>query len=409
MDHTPTNLLSLLYDHLDTHIERHATPTVTAIIAFILTSTSREYFQQLSRSVGFGGDSTLKRPSRVVGEQNDQYALDVSDDGVEERDELDSISDSFLTFFPPKLVDVLPAAQKSLVLLRAAEPDHPLLRASPVPCIIEWFWTWNAIEVAWNGQGPTPVPKQRISPLRDPSPPEGEAGLAQFRIFDLEPGSHFGHSILDDKRTPTPTSALQDFIDAFPESLPPITPTLAHLTSLVFEPLVQHASRLSRTLLLLFLSPSAPLQFKPHMELLHSYPLLASPSFKSRLAAALFSDSQGYDPDEPVPTSLRTMRRKVPAKRDRAHRWPVGLSWALLERETWPPVGADLSFFLRTVIVDSFEVPADRFAEGDAPSSRETFWVEAERRLGFAIRDLPTGPGHDQWLNPLCESCVPFL
>ncbi|KAJ7772683.1 gamma-tubulin complex, DGRIP91/SPC98 component protein [Mycena maculata] len=409
LDHTPINLLSLLYDHLHSHMECQAPPTVTAIVAFILTSTSREYLQQLSRSVGFGGDSTLQRPSRVVGEHNDQYALDVSDDGIEERDELDSIGDTFPTFFPPLLVDVLSAAQKSLVLLRAAEPDHPLLRVPGVHCAIEWFWTWGEIEGAWNGQESTSLPKKSVNVAKDPVPHGGEPGLAQFRIFDLEPGSHFGHSLLDDKSTPTPVSALQDFIDAFPTSLPPITPTLSHLTSLVFEPLIHHASKLSRTLLSLFLSSSAPLQFKPHMELLHSYPLLASPSFKSRLTAALFSDSQGYDADEPIPTTLRSMRRKVSEKRDRAHRWPVGLSWALLERETWPPVGADLSFFLRTVIVDSFEIPDDQLVEGDAPSSRETFWVEAERRLGFAIRDLPTGPGHDQWLNPLSIEALDFL
>ncbi|KAJ7497604.1 gamma-tubulin complex, DGRIP91/SPC98 component protein [Mycena latifolia] len=411
LDHIPINLLSLLYDHLQTHVECQSPTKVTAVVAFILTSTSREYFQHLSRSVGFGGDSSVRRPSRVVGQQNDQYALDVSDDGDggEERDDLDSIDDSFPTFFPPKLVDVLPAAQKSLVLLRAAEPEHPLLRAPPVQCVIEWFWTWARIEAAWNGEAPKPPPEQDILPIEDPSFHENEAALAQFRIFDLEPGGHFGHSLLDDKHTPTPISALQEFIDAFPASLPPITPTLSHLTTLVFEPLLQHASTLSSTLLSLFLSPSAPLQFKPHMELLHSYLLLAAPSFKSRLAAALFSDSQGYDPDEPVPTSLRSVRRKGAEKRDRSQPWPVGLSLALLERETWPPVGADLSFFLRTVIVDSFEVPAERLEEGDLPSGRETFWVEAERRLGFAIRDLPTGPGHDQWLNPLSIEALDFL
>ncbi|KAJ6594217.1 Spc98 family-domain-containing protein [Mycena capillaripes] len=410
LDHTPINLLSLLYDHLHSHIERQSPTHVIAILAFILTSTSREYFQQLSRSVGFGGDSSVKRPSRVVGQQNDQYALDASDDGIEEPDELDSIGDSFPTFFPPNVVNVLPAAQKSLILLRAAEPDHPLLRVPPVQCIVEWFWTWSEIEAAWNNQDSKAVSEQQ--PIRSPEDSfldAHEPGLAQFRIFDLEPGGHFGHSLLDDKCTPTPISALQDFIDAFPKSLPPIIPTLSHLTSLVFEPLVQHASTLSSTLLWLFLSPSAPLQVRPHMELLHSYLLLAAPSFKARLAAALFSDSQGYDADEPVPTSLRTIRRKAPEKKDRSHRWPVGLSFSLLERETWPPVGADLSFFLRTVIVDSFEIHGDRLTEGDSPSSREAFWVEAERRLGFAIRDLPTGPGHDQWLNPLSIEALDFL
>jgi hypothetical protein len=35
--------------------------------------------------------------------------------------------------------------------------------------------------------------------------------------------------------------------------------------------------------------------------------------------------------------------------------WAVGLVPHLLERETWPPVGADLAFYLRTVIVDSLD------------------------------------------------------
>jgi len=37
------------------------------------------------------------------------------------------------------------------------------------------------------------------------------------------------------------------------------------------------------------------------------------------------------------------------------------------------------------------------------------FWVEAERRLGFAIRDLPTVAGHDKWLNPLSIEALDFL
>ncbi|KAJ7163543.1 gamma-tubulin complex, DGRIP91/SPC98 component protein [Mycena crocata] len=413
-DHTPINLLSLLYDHLYAHIEHQSPITVTAMFAFILTSTSREYIQEISRSVGFGGDSTVQRPARVVGDQNDQYALDVSDDGMEERDDLDSIgTDSFPTFFPPELVSVLPAAQKSLVLLRAAEPDHRLLQMPPIQGTIQWFWTWHEIESAWAGRESTPPPRpDDVVPV---TPSVAEAGLAQFSIFDLEPGGHFGHSLLDDKGTPTPIALLQAFLDAFPASLPPITPTLAHLTSIVFAPLVQHASKLSSTLLSLFLSPAAPLQFKPHMELLHAYLLLGAPAFKVRLAAALFSDSQGYDPDEVVPASLRVRRSKAVEKEKRdkdsrtAHPWPVGLSLALLERDTWPPVGADLSFFLRTVIVDSFEVSGEHLVESDAESSREAFWLEAERRLGFAIRDLPTGAGHDQWLNPLSIEALDFL
>jgi hypothetical protein len=77
----------------------------------------------------------------------------------------------------------------------------------------------------------------------------------------------------------------------------------------------------------------------------------------------------------------------------------MGLSPNLLERETWPPVGADLSFFLRTVIVDSLDKPKET---EDGKVEREQVVDEAGWRLGFAIRDLPTGAGRDKWLDPLC-------
>lgn len=110
----------------------------------------------------------------------------------------------------------------------------------------------------------------------------------------------------------------------------------------------------------------------------------------------------------------RPASTKKPGDRVETQPWAVGLAPALLERETWPPVGADLSFFLRTVIVDSFEGEnrADLAAEGeedqDSPviggpgKGRRKVIEEAEYRLGFAIRDLPAGTGKEKWLNPLC-------
>jgi hypothetical protein len=76
-------------------------------------------------------------------------------------------------------------------------------------------------------------------------------------------------------------------------------------------------------------------------------------------------------------------------------------------------VGADLSFFLRKVIVDSFEGEnrgnaagggegeQDSPAGGEEGKGRHKVMEEAEYRLGFAIRDLPAGTGKEKWLNPL--------
>jgi hypothetical protein len=361
--------------------------------------------------VGFGGDAALKT-SHVVGERNDQYSTGTSDDDVENQYTIFESYDAqeiFPTFFPHELIDVLPAAQKSLVLLRAAQPDHPLLKAPVAHCVIRWFWTKTEIEAAWRGDKLDSELKELEVPIlaeviaTSPST-NYKADLAQFRIFDLEPGSHFGQSSFNSKFTAASTSTLQAFVAAFPESLPPITPTLTHLTSLVFTPLVQHASSLSSTLLSLFLSHSANLNFQAHLQLLRSYLLLTSPLFKSRLTAALFSDSENCDLDNQSHTmSLRSLRQKS-SKMAREHTrpWAVGLAPDLLLRETWPPVGADLSFFLRTVIVDSFESCYKESTEGVIQTGRERVLAEAEFRLGFAIRDLPVGPGRDKWLNPLC-------
>jgi Gamma tubulin complex component C-terminal len=185
---------------------------------------------------------------------------------------------------------------------------------------------------------------------------------------------------------------------SFPISLPSITPTLQDLTSLVFAPLLEHTARLSGTLLSVFLCPTSPLNFPAHLVLLRSYLLLTSHSFRSRLAAALFSDSAGDGVSSDVKTRGRHGKRGDRVAKEKA--WAVGLASALTERETWPPGGSDLSFLLRTVIVDSLELGYTRDV---VQSDRGVALAEAESRLAFAIRDLPMGPGRSQWLNPLCE------
>ncbi|KIM78944.1 hypothetical protein PILCRDRAFT_10863, partial [Piloderma croceum F 1598] len=100
--------------------------------------------------------------------------------------------------------------------------------------------------------------------------------------------------------------------------------------------------------------------------------------------------------------------------------WAVGLAPALTDRESWPPGGADLSFLLRTVIVDSLDEGRlegdDRGEDGDVDekgnlggSGRNVVLEEAEWRLGFAIRDLPVGAGRDRWLNPTSIEALDFL
>ena len=88
---------------------------------------------------------------------------------------------------------------------------------------------------------------------------------------------------------------------------------------------------------------------------------------------------------------------------DRKNPWAVGLAYHLLERETWPPVGA------RTVIVDSLDWTEhenrksdEEGLEGRGSLAAAAVLEEAEWRFGFAIRDLSEGSGKDRWTDPLC-------
>jgi len=225
--------------------------------------------------------------------------------------------------------------------------------------------------------------------------------LQEFAVFDLEPGSAKGHTALPVKDRSA--QAIQQFVEDFPSQLPAIAPTLPQVTGLVFQNLARHSALLSNTLLNHFLTSDGPLNFRSHLTLLQSFLLISSPAFKSRLLASLFSDEGEYAVDKtPHSVSIRSLRRPTRRKdRESKQPWAVGISLNLLDKETWPPVGADLSFFLRTVIVDSLGGPVgDEIGEKRDPVTQEASW-----RLGFAIRDLPIDSGKEKWLDPLC-TCI---
>ncbi|KAH9484896.1 hypothetical protein JR316_0001798 [Psilocybe cubensis] len=406
----PVPLLSHIYDHVNQHFERQSSSLIRAILSYMLTITSQEYLQEVARSVGFGGrlpESRLKSARKLKDDHN--FELDDDDNDEEEDifDLLDKIETSFPNFFPQRMLNLLPASQKSLVLLQIAKPDHFLLTSSAKAFSVRWFWSAKEILASWHR---TPLSRRpsithsppNIFPSTSPSKPN----IPDFRIFDLEPGT---------TTTPNPSiqvknesfTVLSRFIQSFPEELPSLVPTFSELTSLVFRDLTEHSAKLSSSLLSLIIDEPGNLNFHSHLVILRSYLLVAAPSFKSRLLNALFSDAGEYElgGSSAHSISVRHHSRKT-SKNAGQQPWAVGLSPNLLEREMWPPVGADLSFFLRTVIVDSLDKGKET---EDGKMEREQVVEEAGWRLGFAIRDLPTGSGRDKWLDPLSIEALDFL
>ena len=396
------DLLSVIYQHCLRHFE-HSSPTpVKAAIAFILTLTSRHYLQTICSAVAYSGSrrslnqhSEMKQPGR--------------EDRCEDLDFSDVVTQRYPSFISKPLEDSLVSAQKSLMILQDACPDHPLLLKPTHSSPITWYWSENEVEAAWSKvllESVISKPSMHETPgLLDAN--EGatkyKPGLLGLQVYDLEPGSH-GTNL-------KPLEPLRAFMRSFPECLPTVVPTIGDLTNLVFIPLAEQASVLSQAVLDIFLTPLSSLSPIPasdlhiysHLTVLRSYQLLASHSFKSKLSAALFSDSEDWTlAGKRSAWSLATRKNKkgTPGLVPDTKIWPVGLSASLLEKDSWPPGGTDLGFFLRTVIIDAIEMMQSRTTNPgvETPSAYD----ESEWRIGFAIRDLPSGKGRDRWLDPCC-------
>ncbi|KAL1704926.1 gamma-tubulin complex component protein [Schizophyllum commune] len=413
VDLRPIPLLSRLYEHLNLHIDRQSPRVTRAVLAFLLTHACVHYFKRLSATVGLGLSSISQRENDVpVPKEVD----DPEDDLAAEEPVTDTELDAYPSFVPGYLSELLPKARRSLVLLRAADAGHPML-VDAGEYTLTWFWSIEDIvasQEALDGRRTQTIAGSKADESRNP-PVEPSTSykpeLSAFHMFDLDPGAHLSNANL----VTTSTSPLHAFISSFPDSLPPLTPTLAHLTELVLQPLAARAESLSHALLGVFFTSSMDLNFRAHLEILRSYLLCTSPAFTARLTAALFDDGldrRGRQSSLMVPgLSARTrQKQKEEDLKAATDPWAVGLAHALLERGSWPPVGADLSFLLRTVILDSFEatcamavsLPAASKEADDAGRGCAVLKYDVDNRLGFAIRDLPEGTGKEGWMNPLC-------
>ncbi|KAL4255291.1 Spindle pole body component [Pleurotus pulmonarius] len=417
-DASPRIILANIYRQLDRHVEQHSLRLVQAVLAHMLTVVSRDLIEQTCHSVGYGKQllSSYGHENLVASDQSlligiSEDAGEFPHDDADDADSSDSGEDPtpLPPFFPPELIEGLDAARKSLKLLKAAQADHPILAEAETYPSIRWVWRDDQVFTAWNGTTVrTPDAKTNVLPTLV-SDDTVDSALAAFHVFDLEPGTGTEHLTHD--KSQVSLNYLEDFIASFPNTLPSLTPTLPQLCSLVFLPLVEHTSRLSNTLLSLLLSPTSHLHIPTHLQLLRSYLLLTSHGYKSRLMGALFSDSD--DCKESPEVQLFLSPPNPTSKQSEAEDtriWPVGLASTLLQRDTWPPVGTDLSFLLRTVIVDSLELRMDTDdSENQTYRSRRRIMEEAEFRLGFAIRDLPADTGREKWLNPLTIEALDFL
>ncbi|EIN11365.1 hypothetical protein PUNSTDRAFT_131527 [Punctularia strigosozonata HHB-11173 SS5] len=457
---SPAPLLSHVYTRLSSLIAQRAPRRLLALVSHLLSATSQPYFKSLSGTLGYG--TPVASASKAAGSSRAGAYPGGMDNGFEEYEE-ETEEDRLLTdsanlpaFINDELADALPRAKKSLQLLYAASPGHPLCTGDNCGPPLRWIWTEAEVREAWGlARRPSeddirsnlcdqesmirPKPGDESAPI-DPISRIYKPGLDFFEVFDHEP-SAFALGSLAQVHRSSQQENLRSFVNAYPNALPSLSPTLTLLTELVLAPLVKHISQLSAAVLATFLPQSSPsiatsppvsslspiLDLHAQLVILRSYLLLTSPAFKWRLSGALFSDSDSDDDLDAGSLAARFRIKRIRSAFSTGHSehpsppvWAIGLAPALTGRETWPPGGADLSFVLRTVIVDSLQTMSTQRAVNSKKSNEgpeleadedaaPRLLEETERRLGFAIRDLPTGPGRDRWLNPLSIEALDFL
>ncbi|KIJ50502.1 hypothetical protein M422DRAFT_224566 [Sphaerobolus stellatus SS14] len=407
----PSKLLMHIYDHLKQHFERSSTKTVKAVLAYILQVTSQDYLATIGESLGLIDPEKApwlrSHPQRNYSGRNaaDLYALDdilVGQPQIIYNIEDDTDNQEFPGFFSKDLLEALPAAQKSLRILQAADPIFQS-RSSNAIGKCRWVWSIEEVEAIWERGMSQQAPivghssDSRAEPVSASEPTSIEREyvpeLKGLKLFDMEPGTNSSDSDSNDS-----VQSLSSFISEFPERLPLLTPTLGHVVKLVLQPLAFRASTLSNAVLRLYLKT---LNLDVHLQLLRSYMLITLPSFKGHLVQALFSDDIQIRAD--LPPGYRTHDTKealsLATSLAEQTRYGVGLNPGLSKTGAWPPGGADLAFSLRTVIDDTLD---DHFEENDP-------WYEGVSKLGFAIRDLPVGDGRESWLNPISIEALDFL
>lgn len=229
-----------------------------------------------------------------------------------------------------------------------------------------------------------------------------------WEMVDQQPGIHFAVSKAS-LWSPTPLADLETFITRQTVEdhwlLPDETPTLPqHISSSLLAPLSVHGDLVSTALVSVYLDDLA---FLDHLDVLHAHWLGGDVSYLERVNAALFGkDAAGAGEALGLGKRART-RARLGLGNDDADKdsvgeqreWGIGLGIGLSERTKWPPGGADLTYALRSAMVDD-----DR---GHAISE---VWENIEDKVSYAIKDLPEDQRDGRrarWLNPQGQSFSP--
>ena len=273
--------------------DRASPKSIRAILAYILTLSSRPYFLEISLSVGFGGVPEFL--SRKLSSQkiitSDLGALDDDEEeNLDDDDDLDLLAEEsteeLAIFMQGEPADTIFRTRKSLKILYIASPDHPIFTKHRRFKEVQWLWTSDSLlEISkddYESNDLIDVPTN-MATVENPSRidvPYAESykpELQHFRLFDLEPGTHLDEPSISGEKSSF-IESLPKFIDTFPDSLPIFTPTFALLCRIILKPLLVHCQNLNKQTIHVFMEQNT-LHLRTHLILLRSYLMLTLHAF----------------------------------------------------------------------------------------------------------------------------------
>lgn len=248
------------------------------------------------------------------------------------------------------------------------------------------------------------TPPSPISPIiaEDNESHQAVENLDEFwSTLSQQPGAHFASTKVS-LWSPTPLAELELFFayHALPDNalLTESAPTLPqHISAFLLAPLLVHADLISTALVTHYLDDLALLD---HLDVLRAHWLGGDVSYLERVNAALFGkDAAGAGEALGLGKRARTRARLGLGNDDvdndestEQREWGIGLGIGLSERSKWPPGGAELTYALRSAIVDD-----------ERQEAINEVWEQIEDKVSYAIKDLPEDQRDGRrarWLNP---------
>ena len=417
----PGALINWIYDRLiRTSSRARENPTgneSVATLAFLLQRVSEPYLRLLQQWIGLADASTLDADLIPFAQPWNDLGIERSagsDVGWEYRFDPSRTPD----FFSDQQKTLLFEAGRSLRTLRAASDGrHPL-------CSTEWY-----LPLSWTSDGESQDINSIIlrherrvyreveawrkiesSSISTPELEEHRGDATSTSRGESIPASHetrnFAHLFFDavqsqdvtvaDARSP---QTISNFLKGYPTiitSARDVEHSHKRRAMRIASPLCSHGRLVSRALLSLYIDD---LHLLDHFDILRAYFSAGDPAFLERVSKAVLGDVE-VDPTRSVGMGRRARTRARMGLRDvnetsgpSEQPISVGLGIGLSDRSRWPPGGAEMTYALRTAIVD------DELKSGPV-------WRSIEDMVSFAIQDLPvedSNPRRKTWLDPQCE------